>query len=128
MTTELDELKAQNAKLTERIAKLEEAAKPPEPFVPGPRFQFDPTANASMPASAMKAMIDAVPESVMQGVRADAFKPNPVTSSPNPQPTSQVRRGSGWVSERGFPDRTKEFELMDRIVASQVGGPNEKVK
>ena len=49
--TELEALRA-------RIAKLEEAAKPPKPFVPGPRIQFDPTEGASMPPSAMKAMAD----------------------------------------------------------------------
>ena len=80
-----------------------------------------------MPLSAMKALVNAVPDALMRELRSDALKPNPVTQGPNPQPT-QVKRGSGWVSERGFPDRTKEFELMDRIVASQVGGPNEKVK
>jgi hypothetical protein len=65
MTTELEALK-------KRVEELENAAKLPEPFVPGPRFQFDPTANASTPASAMKAMINAVPEALMRDLRADA--------------------------------------------------------
>jgi hypothetical protein len=126
--SELEALKSELDAQKKRVDELEKAAKPPEPFVPGPRFQFDPTANASMPASAVKAMVDAVPDRLMNELRSDAMKPNPITGGPNPQPQPQSVRGSGWVSERGFPDRTKEFELMDRIVASQVGGPNEKVK
>jgi hypothetical protein len=90
--SELQELK-------KRVAELEDAAKPKEPFVPGPRFQFDPTAGASMPRSAMKAMIDAVPDALMRDLRSDAMKPNPVTGGPNPQPQPQVRRGSGWRDE-----------------------------
>ena len=34
--SELEKLKAQNAELNDRIAKLEEAAEPPKPFVPRP--------------------------------------------------------------------------------------------
>jgi hypothetical protein len=120
MTSELDDLKKQVAQLKDQIN--------PPPRQPSTHQPIDYTANASMPPSAMKAMVDAVPDAVMKGIRGDAQKPNPVTGYANPQPTNQVQRGTGWVSERGFPDRTKEFELMDRIVASQVGGPNEKVK
>ena len=97
MSKELEEIKARNAELEDRIAKLEEAAKPPEPFVPGPRFQFDPTANASMPASALKAMVNAVPDALMRELRSDAMKPNPVTGYSTAQPTNQVQRGSGWA-------------------------------
>jgi hypothetical protein len=73
MTSELESLK-------KRIEELEKAAKPAEPFVPGPRFQFDPTAGASMSPAAMQRMIDAVPSSVivglpmMQGVQAPASR------------------------------------------------------
>ena len=58
MSEEIKKLEAQNAELSDRIAKLEEAAKPPKPFVPGPRIQFDRTEGACMPRSAMQAMID----------------------------------------------------------------------
>jgi hypothetical protein len=135
MSKELEEIKARNAELEDRIAKLEEAAKPPEPFVPMPRIQFDPTEGASMPPSALREMMKAVPDALMRELRADARRPNPVTeasSSPvttSPSAQSQpTQRGTGWVPERSFPDRTKEFELVDRIVASQVGGPNDPVK
>ena len=55
-----------------------------------------------MPRSAMQAMIDAVPESVMAGLRADARKPNPVTTGSSPitsTPSAQTQpaqRGTGW--------------------------------
>jgi hypothetical protein len=52
-----------------------------------------------MPASAMRDLVNAVPESVMRGLRADAQKPNPVTGYANPQPTHQVQRSSGWRDE-----------------------------
>ena len=96
--------------LKKRVAELEKAAKPPEPaepiesgWKPG---MFDPTAGMSMPANALRAMIDGVPESVMQGIRGDARRPNPVTeasSSPlttTPSALSQPQRGSGWVEPR----------------------------
>ena len=98
--SELEKLKAQNAELADRIAKLEEAAKPPEPFVPRPRIQFDPTEGASMPRSAMKQMVDALPSSFFSDLRADSRKPNAVTGGPNPGPQPQVKRGSGWVEPR----------------------------
>ena len=113
--SELEKLKRQNAELSDRIAKLEEAAKPPEPFVPGPRFQYDPTAGASMPPSAMLEMIKAVPDALMRVV--DARRSNPTepsspavtkeqriadslkgtSSAPQPQPPRQ--RGTGWAPE-----------------------------
>ena len=62
------------------LKKLEDQVNPPpsEPFVM-PRF--DPTEGMSMPRNAMQAMIDAVPESLMKELRADARKPNPVTQA-----------------------------------------------
>ena len=121
--------------LKKRVAELEKAAKPPEPFEPFVMPRRDPTEGMSMDRATMLEMMKAVPESLMADLRADARKPNPVTqasSSPlSTKPSSQPQpdqRGTGWVPERGFPDRTKEFELMDRIVNKMVGGPNDPVK
>jgi len=108
--TELEELK-------KRVAELEKAAKPPEPFVPGPRFQFDPTDGMSMPASALKAMIDAVPNSLMSDLRADSRKPNPVTQGATPQ-SQPIQRGSGWVDERPL-EPPPGVELCDRLMDAQ---------
>src|SRR6476659_870244 len=82
--------------LRARITQLENRINPP-PRPPSTHQPMDYTANASMPASAMKAMIDAVPDAVMKGIRADAQKPNPVTGYSTAQPTNQVQRGSGWA-------------------------------
>jgi hypothetical protein len=113
------------AKLKKEVADLKQRIDPP-PRQPSTYQPPDYTAGMSMDRSAMQAMIDV---SVTSGIAADAFKPNPMTVGPNPQPQSQpAQRGTGWIEERGFPDRTKEFELMDRIVKKMVGGPNDPVK
>jgi hypothetical protein len=57
--SELEKLKTQNAELADRIAKLEEAAKPPKPFKSEWRGPIDYTQGMSMGRSAMQAMIDA---------------------------------------------------------------------
>jgi hypothetical protein len=123
--SELEKLKAQNAELSERIAKLEAAAKPAEPFKSDWRGPIDYTEGMSMGRSAMQAMIDAVPESLMRELRADARKPNPVTqasSSPlttTPSAQSQPqRRGTGWRDEipLGPPPG---IEHCDRLVDAQ---------
>jgi hypothetical protein len=37
-------------------------------------------------------------------------------------------KGTGWQKDTGFPDRSRDFELMDAIVERHVGGPNSPVK
>jgi hypothetical protein len=112
-------LKAENDALKDRLAKLEEQVNPP------PRKQsysapYDYTQGASMPASALKAMVDAIPSSVMRGIVADARKPNPVTGGPNPQPTNPQpqQRGSGWRDEVPISS-PPGIELCDRLVDVQ---------
>ena len=39
-----------------------------------------------------------------------------------------VVRGSGWQSPPKPEDRSRQFEVFDRMVAHMVGGPNEPVK
>jgi cell division protein FtsB len=69
--SELEKLKAQNAELADRIAKLEEAANPAKP-VEYVHQRPDYTAGMSMGRSTIQAMLDGVPESeqfvLMQGV------------------------------------------------------------
>ena len=90
-----------------------------------------------MPASAMQDLINAVPESVMRGLRADARKPNPVTGVAAPQPQAQpVQRGSGWIDERPLEpppgiahcdrlmdeqDRLDRAELALRLAKAELG-------
>ena len=124
--SELDDLKNEVKALKDQIN--------PPPRPPSTWQPIDYTANATMPPSAMKEMMKAVPDALMRDLRGDARRPNPVTeasssplSTPSALPTTQ-KRGTGWVPERGFPDRTKEFELVDRMVEKMVGGPNDPLK
>ena len=80
---DIAKLKAENDALKDRLTKLENQIDPP----PRPRSNYAPhdyTQGFSMPRSAMQAMIDAVPNSLMSELRADARKQNPVTGGPNP--------------------------------------------
>jgi len=104
---ELDDLKRQVNELKNQID--------PPPRQPSTHPRFDPTANFSLPPSVVREMVAAVPESVMQGIRADAFKS---TGSANPQPTNQVQRGSGWA--KPIPvEPPPGIELCDRLVDAQ---------
>src|SRR5262245_52434524 len=108
--SELEELK-------KRVAELEKAAKPAEPFKSDWKGPVDYTQGMSMPASAMRDLINAVPESVMRGLRADAQKPNPVTGQAAPQ-SQQVERGSGW--REAIPIQSPPgIEHCDRMMDEQ---------
>jgi hypothetical protein len=57
-----------------------------------------------MSKSAVQAMVDAVPDSLVQDLRSDARKPNPVTQSvaqltPD-RGRVEIQRGSGFVDRR----------------------------
>jgi hypothetical protein len=106
------ELEIEKAKLK----ALQDQLNPP-PKQPSTHPRFDPTEGMSMPASAMKAMIDAVPESVMRGLRADALKRNPVTGGAAPAPQAQ-QRGSGWIEERPL-EPPPGIALADRLMDHQ---------
>src|SRR5262249_22552957 len=89
------------AALKARVAELERAAKPPEPFKPEPWQRFDPTANMSMPQSTMEEMAHAVPDDVMHGIVRDNQAPKGPSSQdaiPSSQHVSNVR-GTGWGRE-----------------------------
>ena len=111
--------------LKKRVAELEKAAKPPEPFKSDWRGPIDRTEGMSMPKSAMLEMIRAVPESVMQGIRDDARKPNPITeassstvrSTPSVQSQPQ-QRGTGWRDEIPLSS-PPGVEIADRLVDAQ---------
>src|SRR6516165_2600567 len=76
----------------------------------------------------LAAMREAVPDSLVRDLVADQRRG---VSSPSSlaelrdQKRDQPRRGTGWQQDTGFRDRSRDFELMDRIVESQVGGPND---
>ena len=90
--TEETELEA----LKKRVAELEKASKPPEPFKSDWKGPVDYTQGFSMPRSAMLEMMKAVPDSLMRDIRGDARKPNPITGGAT-APSEPVQRGSGWA-------------------------------
>jgi hypothetical protein len=109
--TELEELK-------KRVEELEKAANPP-PRQPSTYQPPDYTAGMSMPPEAIREMVKAIPESIMRGIVADAFKPNPITGGPNPQPPPQpVQRGSGWQEPRPV-EPVPGIKYVDALVDAQ---------
>jgi len=108
-------------RLEEEIARLK-GEKPS--FVTKPRRHYDPTEGMRMPRSALDAMVAAVPDNVMKDIVADASR-GLAPRSMIPPARSPSPKGTGWVQDRGFPDRSREIELVDRMVEHFVGGPNE---
>ena len=101
--------KEELAALKKRVAELEAMAKPPEPakpFVPEPPWHYDPTANMSMPPSALREMVNAVPDNVIRDIamrdnRGPTGRPGMIPSS-HQQPTSlrpSAGDGTGWARE-----------------------------
>ena len=79
----------------------------------------------------LAAMREAVPDSLMRDIVADQRRgvsaPLSMTATPGAPPPPEPQRGTGWV-EPYIPDRTNDFELMDRLVEGMVGGPNDTRK
>jgi hypothetical protein len=115
MTTELDELKAENAKLTDRIEKLEKEVNPPprEPSTWQPR---DYTENASMERSTMRAMSDAVPNTLQTDLRA--FQRSLAALVPPAQPQAKQRSTPNFVDERPL-ESPPGIAIVDRLVDAQ---------
>jgi hypothetical protein len=87
--------------LRARVTELENKLNPPPRKPTG--APYDHTQGMSMPRSAVAAMVEAIPESVMNGLRADAAKANPITvgtSQAQSQSQPQAKRTSGWIDER----------------------------
>jgi hypothetical protein len=110
MTDELAELK-------KRVAELEKAAKPPAPFDPGPIQRFDYTAGMSMPASALRDMVNAVPTDMIREIAMrDGRAPTGPSAQgvvPSSQPMGSVRVGGGNTVPLGPPPGVAQ---ADRIV------------
>jgi hypothetical protein len=97
-------LQEELAKLKARVAELERANKPPEPFKPEPYQRYDPTAGMSMPRSVMQEMAAAIPDHVVRNI---AMRDNRAPTGPSSQgaiPSSQQVsnvRGTGGVPGGG---------------------------
>ena len=109
--TELAKLKARGTELEARIAKLEadaEAAAAPKPaFVPEPPWHYDPTANMSMPPSALREMVAAVPDHMLRDIvhdnRAPTGRPGVIPGSQQPaSPRPSAGDGTGWGAGNSY--------------------------
>ena len=92
------------SKLKKQVADLKERIDPP-PRQPSTHPRFDPTEGMSMPASAMRDLINAVPDALMRDLRGDARKPNPMALSggitkPTAAEPQKVIGKKGFIEER----------------------------
>jgi hypothetical protein len=94
---------------------------PPEPFKPQPYQRYDPTANMSMPPSALRAMVEAVPDNFMRDVVRDNRAPSRPSGMIPQQPTgggpaNVPSSGRGWSASIPLsppPSVAQADRLMD---------------
>jgi hypothetical protein len=112
------ELTAQQAELKAEIERLKpKVAEPPKPTKPWTWQKPDYTAQMGMPASAVKAMVDAVPD--FRGIAAEQRRgvaaPGGFGASVKPQ--GPVERGTGWSAPRAI-EPPPGVSLVDAIASS----------
>jgi ribosomal protein L29 len=122
LETEMAQLQKQ---LADMQAKLEAMSKPSAPtFKREPRAPIDYTAGASMDRETRRELAKAFPDSLVRDLRADAFKPNPVTGVSQAQLTPQrndrvqIQRDSGWVEPNPL-SAPPGVPIMDRLMDMQ---------
>jgi hypothetical protein len=112
--TELAELKA-------RLDALERAAKPAPPFksdyvAPSPYRHLD---RLAMPASAMRAMVRAVPDHLVRAIAADRYSTSPVSCVAPPEGTTgKAVNTTGW-RDTGPLEPPAGVALADRLMDVQ---------
>jgi hypothetical protein len=105
--SELDDLK-------KRVAELEKAAKPPEPFVPKPMPRRDLTEGASMDRASMLRMAAVDTSGLHEDLRAFQQQQRSQSSPVEPQ----RQRGSGW-REPAPLQSPPGIALADRLMDHQ---------
>ena len=111
-------LEAQNEELRARLDALEKPKAKAEPFKPvadwqGPRFDW--TANASMDASTMRALADAVPDHLVRSVVSDNMRSAPVAK---PAEGPVVPSEGGWRKERPI-EPPPGVKIIDEMMAAE---------
>jgi len=81
-----------------------------------------------LPASAVSAMVEAVPDKLMADIVNDLRKGPGEPGWIKPERSEPVIRGSGWQSPPKADDRTRQFAMFDQMVEAMVGGPNDTSK
>ena len=117
------------AALRKRIEELEAKAKPPKPFVPEPYQPIDWTARMSMAPSALRAMVEAVPDRVLRDIVRDNRAPTGPTGtipSGSQQPTgggaaNVPGSGTGWAHEIPLSP-PPGVQQSDKLVDAQDAG------
>ena len=92
------------AKLRREVEELKAKISPPksEPFVPPQRY--DPTAGMCMPPSALREMVNAIPDHMIRDIamrdnRAPTGRPGMIPSSQQPASSRPSGDGTGWARE-----------------------------
>lgn len=97
---------------------------------------LDRTAGASMPPSALAALVDGVDAQVMAGLRGDVLRRSPssgpvsVAVAPAPRPTPEPVKGTGWVDAAPI-SQPPGIGLIDKIAEAFAGpahGPKPKAE
>ena len=81
-----------------------------------------------LPQSAVSDLVQAVPDTLMRDIVNDNRSGPSVPGWLPPPKSGPVDRGTGWQDPPKPEDRSRQFEVFDRMVAHMVGGPNEPVK
>jgi hypothetical protein len=116
----LTQLEKENAALKARLDALEKP-KPVEPFDAGPAWsgpRFDFTANASMDASTMRAMADAVGDGVLGGVVNDRFRRMEPSSIISKETKVEQAKGTGWQDERPL-EMPPGVKIIDQMMDAE---------
>jgi hypothetical protein len=103
------------ATIEERLAALEKAQEPKEPFKSKhPHVPFDPTAKMGLPPSAVREMVKAVPDRMVRDIVRTASRPVQLPSVPG---ESCGKPGSNFTEPMSLT--VPGVDLCDRLVDSQ---------
>jgi hypothetical protein len=120
------------AALERKVAELERAAKPPEPYKPDPDWRrYDPTANMRMPDSALRAMVNAVPDNFLRDIVRDNRAPQTPSMIPGSQQMGNVRPaggGTGWVDSTPLGPSPHQRYVDQQIDAQEARDRQERIQ